>query len=406
MAAIPQLARHPGTPDRQRRFIVCHCTVAHAELKSRTFHRQLLPLAQLGFDIRYAAPMQCGEPSNGIRMIGLRAEHALLRRLLAWPRLFRILLRQNAHIYHFQDPQLLPVAIALKLVCRRRIVYDAYEDFPSIAAGKKAVPALVRHMAAVLVDCTERLAARIFDAVITADPITLRRFARSGKSTKIVFYNFPNLDFFPAPRPRPAAFDVVYRGGISERTGSMVLLDALQILASRLYPPRLLMIGYFDSLQDERAFCQRVRSLGIEPLVEIRGRIDHKQMAGALGEARIGVSPLLGVRKFQRNIPVKIFEYWACGMPVVATDLDPTRPFFRDGDAGLLVRPGNAVDLARAVAWLLNHPEAAIRMGERGRQLVAERFNNASEVHKLRRLIVSVAGQPRKGGMRPCSNLS
>jgi glycosyltransferase involved in cell wall biosynthesis len=384
--------------------IVCHFTTVHTKLKSRTYHRQLLPLADMGVGIRYLAPGPSGAHHSRVNFVALQLSR--VRRWLGWPVLVATLLRQKASLYHFQDPQLLPVALLLKIAFRKRVVYDAYEDFPSIASAKRSMPRLLRAPMAATVACAETVAALSLDGVITADPLTLRRFAHRGKSRKLVFYNFPNLDFFPNPRPRSNPFELLYRGGLSERTGTFVLLDALSMLANRPIRPRLLLIGYFDDREGEEAVRQRIRALGLDSLVEIRGRIDHERMAEAIGEARIGISPLLPVRKFQINIPVKIFEYWACGLPVVATDLDPMRPFFRDRQAGLLVRPGSATDLAESVAWLLDHAPEAARMGRRGRQLVWERFNNTREVHKLRDFFTRIADQTERSSRLPCSKRS
>jgi glycosyltransferase involved in cell wall biosynthesis len=389
-----------------RSVVICHCTVVHTSLKSRTFHRQLLPLARLGFDVRYIAPTPPGAPTSGITMIGLGRPRTFLQRLASWPALLKKLLQQNAHIYHIQDPQLLPLAFVLKFLFRRRVVYDAYEDFPSIAAAKSSVPVRLRPFAATVVASVERLAARAFDAIITADPITMRRFARAGPSKKLVLYNFPNLQFFPKPQTQAAKFDLVYRGGISERTGALVLLEALRLLAARPRPPRLLLVGYFDSACAEHQFRELVRALNLDSLVEIRGRIEHESMAAALSEARIGVSPLLATPKFQKNIPVKLFEYWACGLPVVATDLSPIRPFFREGEAGLLVEPGSATEVAEALTWLFDHPTSTRRMGKRGRELIVERFNSEAEVRKLHRLLNFVASSSIGGRLQPCSNRS
>ncbi len=396
--SIPQTAQRP--------IVICHCTVVHKGLKSRSFHRQMLPLARVGFDIRYIAPAAQPELTTTIKMIGVSESRNSRLRLAAWPALLKNLLRQNAALYHVQDPQLLPLAFVLKLIFQKRVVYDAYEDFPSIAAAKYSIPPALRPLAASAIAVIECAAARVFDAIITADPTTMRRFARVGKSKKLVFYNFPNLRFFPVSRARSANFDLVYRGGISERTGMFVLLEALRLLVTRPLPPRLLLIGYFDDGPAENVFHRRVHTLGLDSVVEIRSRIDHESMAAALSGARIGISPLLAVPKFQKNIPVKIFEYWACGLPVVATDLDPIRPFFRDGEGGISIPPGDPEKLAQAIAWLLDDPESAKRMGNRGRQLVIQRFNNTGEVRKLRRLIERIVSPSEGGHFQPCSSLS
>jgi len=382
----------PASKERTEGLSLCHFTTARGPLKSRAFHRECLPLAAAGVAVRYAAPMDARGRRDGVDFVALPRPQSRARRLLAVPLLLRDLLRQGASIYHFQEPELMPAALALKLIFGKRVVYDAYEDFPSMAANKAAIPCLLRPLAAAIVAAAEKLAAHCFDGVMTADPLTLRRLARSGTSTKLVFYNFPNLDFFPPPVPREKLFDVVYRGGLSARAGTFVLLGAMGLLAgARAKPPRLLLIGYFDSAAAEKQVRERIRDLGLESCVEIRGRLGHEDMAGALGEARIGVCPLQPNPKFLRNIPVKVFEYWACGLPVVASNLPPIRPFFRNVCAGFLFRPGCAAGLADRIDWLMDYPEAAARMGREGRAAIATRFNNSGEVRKLRNFFARVA---------------
>ena len=395
---VSQMATHSAkiiarsTPRHVARPItVCHFTTSHTDLKSRSFHREFMPLAAGAFGVRYVAPIKASGRCAGVDLVAMPRHAGLVRRTLALPALFVQLLKQRAGLYHFQDPQLLPLAFALKLLFRKRVVYDAYEDFPSIAANKRSIPRFLRPVASKFVAGLEVLAARCFDGVMTADPFTLRRLARHGKSRKLVFYNFPNLDVFPPPLPRLTSFDVVYRGGLSERAGTLLLLEAMCLLAARRNPATLLLIGYFDSAAAEDAVRERIRTLGLESSVEIRGRLDHESMGAALGEARIGVCPLQPVPKFLLNIPVKVFEYWACGLPVVASDLPPIRPFFRDQSAGLLVPPESAVELARSICWLLDNPREANRMGARGRNLIVQRFNNGGEVHKLRRFCAQIA---------------
>ncbi len=382
---------------------LCHFTTVHTNLKSRPFHRQCLPLSQAGIEVRYVAPMSPKlmprKQDDAIKFIATPFHKSRLRRALANPALLRELLRQDASLYHFQDPELLPLAFALQVIFRKRVVYDAYEDFPSMARNSRSVPRSVAALAGKVVEGLESIAARCLDGVITADPFTLRRFARTGKSHKLVFHNFPNLDFFPAPRPRARLFDVVYRGGISERAGTFVLLDALRLLADRQRSARTLLLGYFDSAAAEARIRERIRGMGLESIVEIRGRIDHEEMAAALSQARIGVCPLQPVPKFLLNIPVKVFEYWACGLPVIASDLPPIRPYFASAHAGLLFDPGDANDLARSIDWMLEHPARAAQMGQNGRAAVVERFNNCGEVRKLQRFCAELTAQraaPRK----------
>ena len=387
------------SPVRQRRqntlLTLCHFTTLHTELKSRSYYMQFMPLAAGGAEVRYVSPAGIHGRHHGVDFVALANRRGWLRHLLAIPWLLRVLLKQRAGLYHFQDLELLPTALFLKLLFRKRIVFDCYEDFPSMALAMQAMPRFLRPVAASIVAAALRLGARCFDGLMTADPLTLRKMARVGSSRKITFYNFPNLDVFPPPEAGAAKdFDVVYRGGLSERAGTWVLLDAMCLLAAQSKQARLLLIGYCDDADVEAALRERIRALGLSPNVELMGRIEHDKMARTLGRARIGISPLQDVPKFRLNIPVKVFEYWACGLPVIASDLPPIRPFFKSVNGGFLFRPDNASALAHSIGWLLEHPETAVRMGQHGRAAVVHRFNHLREVQKLRRFFARISATP------------
>jgi glycosyltransferase involved in cell wall biosynthesis len=370
----------------------CHFSTAHPELKSRSLHRECMPLAAAGAHVRYMSPAAIRGRKFGIDFEQVPKRTNRLRRVMAASLLVKSLVAQRADVYHFQDTELLPVAFILKKVFRKRIIYDAYEDFPSMAGRSAAIPRILRPLAARVVAGVEQLAARCFDGVMTADPLTMRRMADGGTCRKLVFYNFPNLDFFPPPQTGPKIFDIVYRGGIADRAGTNVLLEAMRLLSIRGRQTRLLLLGYFDNYIAEAALRERICRMGLEPSVELRGRLDHERMAETLSLARIGVSPLQDTPKFRINIPVKIFEYWACGLPVIASDLPPIHPFFRNVRAGLLFHPGDAGELSLCIRWMLDHPAAADRMARRGRAVIAERFNNERESRKFRDFCVRIAG--------------
>lgn len=390
------LAPEMTSPARQPRPgklpTLCHFTTLHTELKSRSYYMQFMPLAAGGAKVRYLSPAGIHGRHDGVQFIALPRRRGWLSHLLAIPSLLRLLLKQRAGLYHFQDFELLPAALLLKLIFRKRIVFDCYEDFPSMALTMRATPQSLRPVAASIVAAGIWLAAYFFDGLMTADPLTLRKIARVGRRPKITFYNFPNLDLFPPPPAELAKdFDVVYRGGLSERAGTWVLLDALRVLALRGKVARLLLIGYSDDAKVKAALRERIHGLGLTASVEIMGRIPHDKMAQTLGRARIGVSPLQDIPKFRLNIPVKIFEYWACGLPVLASDLPPIRPFFKNLNGGLLFQPADASGLAHSLGWMLDHPDTATRMGQHGRAAVVHRFNHHRELQKLRRFFLRVA---------------
>jgi len=233
---------------------------------------------------------------------------------------------------------------------------------------------------------------------MTADPGTLRALAHSGRSRKLVFYNLPNLEFFSNLKAAPKRFDVVYRGGLSERAGTFVLLEALQTLRRRGILAQTLLFGYTDDPQVRSAILERIRRMNLTSQIALHGRVPHADMAETLSQARISVSPLMAIPKFMNNIPVKVFESWACGLPVISSDLPPIRPFFRDNEYGLLVPPGDVRALANAIEALLKNPVRAHCMGQAGKKAVFERCNNKREIQKLLSFYSKVLAGRRRAG--------
>jgi glycosyltransferase involved in cell wall biosynthesis len=362
---------------------VCHLSPVERLGDERAFSRESLPTLRYGLRPAIIGPHSQEGLVHNVEFIPIPKSRSRIRRIVTAVRIFFQALKQRAALYHVHNPELIPVALALKLFFRKCVVYDTREDFPSMMLTKTYLPKTLRAPMSRLVAVAERTAARFLDGVITADPGSLRPLARLGKSKKLVFYNFPNLEYFPQPRSASRFYDLVYRGGLSERAGTFVLFEAVRLLLQRGIPARLLIFGYTDNQQAEKAIRDTLRTLGIEHLVTLRGVISHDRMAATLSRARIAVCPLQKIPKFMNNIPVKVFESWACGLPVVATDLPPIRPFFGARELGLLVKPGDPHALANAIQYFLSSPELLNEFGCRARRVVLERYNADVEISKL-----------------------
>jgi len=374
------------------RISVCHLSPVRGRLDARTYNMEILPAVKHGVRAALVGPHGTERHEDGLDVLPLAGGGTRWTRFLTAPAIAFVARRQPARIYHLHNPEMIPAGLLLKLLFRKTVVYDTQEDFASMMLTKTYLPARLRGLAGKVVRTAERLAANLFDGFMTADPGTLRGLARAGKSRKLVFYNLPNLEYFSNLKPAPKRFDLVYRGGLSERAGTFVLLDALQMLRRRGILAETLLFGYTDDQQVRATILERVRRMNLTSQIVLHGRVPHADMAETLAQARISVCPLMAIPKFMNNIPVKVFESWACGIPVVSSDLPPIRPFFRHGEYGLLVPPGDAGALAGAIEELLKNPARARSMGLAGRSAVFERCNNTREIRKLLAFYAKILG--------------
>ena len=102
-----------------------------------------------------------------------------------------------------------------------------------------------------------------------------------------------------------------------------------------------------------------------------------------LNSARAGLVLLHPRINYVDALPIKLFEYMAVGIPVIASDFPLWRTIVDGANCGILVDPMKPEQIAKAIDWLLDNPREARKMGERGRRAVLERYNWSLEEKKL-----------------------
>ncbi len=76
--------------------------------------------------------------------------------------------------------------------------------------------------------------------------------------------------------------------------------------------------------------------------------------------------------------PSKIFEFWACGKPVISCTKGEVEYLTNESGAGIIVEPGNAEGLANSIKHLYENPQINREMGVKAREYVVSRFSYES----------------------------
>jgi glycosyltransferase involved in cell wall biosynthesis len=90
------------------------------------------------------------------------------------------------------------------------------------------------------------------------------------------------------------------------------------------------------------------------------------------------------------NAPLTIIEAFACGLPVVASNIGSLPEFVTHRQTGLLFRPGDPEDLARQVRWAFDHPEELLAMRANARREYEEKYT-AERNYKMLMTIYEMA---------------
>ena len=128
--------------------------------------------------------------------------------------------------------------------------------------------------------------------------------------------------------------------------------------------------------------------LGIEKDVFFIGRCD--KVANLLFASDIGV-----LSSKAEGFANAILEYMAGGLPVVATDVGGAREAIAEDKTGYVVPSGDDKTMAARIIDLLNSPERARAMGERGKLFIAEKFSCDRHLQNTLELYDELLVQPR-----------
>ena len=272
------------------------------------------------------------------------------------------------------------------------MIYDVHDDLPAAVLSKAWIRPGLRRPVGRAVAALEAGLARLFDVVVVANPAHGHRFPAART---VAVRNLPDLAEFPGPAASQAAREpaVVYVGDLTRARGALPMVEAMALLPASC-PVRLWLGGRFSEPGLEAA-C---RALPGWARVDFLGWLDRAAVADRLGRARVGLVPLQPVPHYQANYPVKLFEYMAAGLPVVAADLPLCREVVEAAGCGLVVDPRDPAAIAGAVSWLLEHPAEAEAMGRRGRAAVEQRYTWQAESRTLLALYDRLGPTPPTGG--------
>ena len=288
-------------------------------------------------------------------------------------------------LVQLHDPELLPAGLRLQRA-GIRVVFDAHEDVPTQLLDKPYLPPLAARLLSRAYARYERFACARLDGVLAATPHIRARLEDINPCTLDVA-NYPLLEEFAPADGEAARTEVCYVGSISALRGIRELVHACALLRT---PVTLTLAGSFSEAVLETEVTalpgwSRVRSLG---------HLDRTGVADVMKRACAGLVTLLPTASYREALPVKMFEYMAAGIPVIASDFPRWRAIVDASECGLCVDPRDAAAIAAAIDRLAGDPALARRMGANGRRAVEQHYNWRHEAQKLIRFYANLCRRP------------
>jgi glycosyltransferase involved in cell wall biosynthesis len=174
---------------------------------------------------------------------------------------------------------------------------------------------------------------------------------------------------------------IISIGRLIEKKGFGDLIDACALLRARGRKFVCRIIGEGPLEESLRA---QVAANDSEKCVELNGPQTQAEIAVQLAHATVFALPCTREADGgMDNLPTVIMEAMAAGLPVISTSLAGIPEMVEDGANGELVPERDPTALAAAIEKLLDDPERARRLGERGRQIAREKFSIETSARQL-----------------------
>lgn len=365
---------------------ICHITTSHSSTDIRIFQRECCGLANNGFKVTLIARHPRDETINGVNILSLPYKGRIYRKTLLPKIALQKAIPLNADIYHFHDPELLPVMYNLSKKNSYRVIWDVHELYSGTLKEftLRTIP-VSESLVAKSFDYYEFKWCKHFAGIIgVTEPLTAR-YSPVGCPLATI-KNVIDLDHIPpiSIKKNTGIFSIIASGTANESRCIKELIEAFGIITG--YKPNciLQLVAKFDSDADKNKIKQLISEKGLAGRVKIKplvpwGHLMSKEIPYAdLGAVLYAPTPnnLVG-------LPNRLFEYWAGKLPVVAANTPLLKEILSENRAGLLVDSLSPNEIAGAIRYYIDNPDKAREDGEKGYQSVIEKYSWKHELKKL-----------------------
>ncbi len=290
-------------------------------------------------------------------------------------------------LIHCHDFDTLPAGLWWGLRHHKPVVYDAHEYYADLVRPRLdgLIGGLIYH----IIRITEGIGARLASAIVTVDETLGARYQQLNRRVVIVGH-YPVRAFIvePAQVFSHPELTLIYIGRLSADRGLLVYADLLRSLRAAGVPACLRLAGSFTPQEEEDRFRDAAR--GLKEWIDILGWVPYERMPDYLHSADIGLALLQPEPRYVAALPVKMFEYMAAGLPVLASDFPPIRQVIQKAECGATVDPRQVSAASQVIQEWWQAPQRPQQLGKNARQAILDEYNWETLIERLDHLYRSI----------------
>jgi glycosyltransferase involved in cell wall biosynthesis len=332
-----------------------------------------------------------------LRFLGIKRQPYLISSLFLF---LHIMLHLSQYdIIYARDFHTVIVAFLPRLILRKKLVFE----MNGIANEEERLRehSMFRRLFTFCIEKAERMAAFSADRIVVVTPhiasYLVGHFRCNPENVEVVENGVDTETFHPisdetvlkALRQRLGIGEkevvVTFVGNLAPWQGIEYLIQVAPSLTKRLPPIRFLIIG--SGVLKEK-FQAEVQRSGMSDRFIFTGMVDYEKIPLYINISDICL--VLKRRLASGYSPIKLFEYMACGKPVLASRVEGLE-FIEIEEVGLLTEPEDVTSIEKGLIELIETPQKRIEMGFKGRELAQEKFDWKLRVKRITEILEGLA---------------
>ncbi|KJR40859.1 group 1 glycosyl transferase [Candidatus Magnetoovum chiemensis] len=278
--------------------------------------------------------------------------------------------REDKGVVFVRHPKLAKFIIMFKFLFKMPVLFEAHEIFHYNCTGyfkrlaAKNTQRYISQRADGLIATNEHLRKEIIEAFsIRQIPVV----TISNAVRRDIIEDVPQSSFERGKY-------IFYCGGLYTWKGVDTAIEAMRYLPQE----KLMIVGSGSRLLELKALA---KALNVKSRVIFTGRVSQKRVISYLMSAKVALIPNLPQAESLYSSPLKMFEYMAAGVPIVASRLSPILDVLKEGESVLCFKPGDSLNLADTIKRLIDDKTTAKKFSMRTKQLAAHyTYNKRAEL--------------------------
>ncbi len=311
---------------------------------------------------------------------------------------YKTVKKEKIDIIIVRDLPLVLIGLALKKMLGVPVILDMAENYPAMyrnrirKGGLTALRNLIIKNPNVA-EYVEKIGTTKADhVVVVVEESAERLLAQGVKAHKIsIVSNTPDLALFEKNElwqiNNRNYLQMIYVGFVQEGRGLDTAIKALEKINKSGYFLKLVIIGDGDYLPTLK---KNAKELDVENLVDFKGWMKSHDIPQHIFTSDIGIIPHKKTEHTDTTIPNKLFDFMACGKPVIVTNANPMKRIVEQEQCGVVFNSEDIEDFERAVMRFLKNPDMISNLGTNGKNAIANKYNWAIDSSVLIDVITGI----------------